>query len=114
MKYRNLGNTEPMKSDWLRPPGASMSLFPDYSRYSNTAAVTATEQYVTLAQDHNLDPAQMALAYVNGRPFLTSTIIGATTMDQLRSNIDSIHLQLSSDVLTAIDEIHNTHANPSP
>lgn len=97
-----------------QPDGARITLYPDYTRYSNPAAVSATEQYVTLARDHGLDPAQMALAYVNSRLFLTSTIIGATTMQQLRSNIDSIELSLSEEVLSAIEEIHNAHANPSP
>jgi aryl-alcohol dehydrogenase-like predicted oxidoreductase len=96
------------------PDGARITLYPDYTRYSNPAAVTATEQYVTLARSHDLDPAQMALAYVNSRAFLTSTIIGATTMDQLRSNVDSINLSLSDEVLSAIEEIHQAHANPSP
>ena len=97
-----------------QPDGARMSLFPDYTRYSNPAAVDATAKYVALARSHGLDPAQMALAYVNSRPFLTSTIVGATTMEQLRSNIDSINLSLSDEVLSAIEEIHNAHANPSP
>jgi len=97
-----------------QPDDARMSLFPDYDRYSKPAAVSATAKYVELANSHDLDPAQMALAYVNSRPFLTSTIIGATTMDQLRSNIDSINLVLADEVLSAIDEIHETHSNPSP
>jgi len=96
------------------PAGARISLFPEYTRYSSSAAVAATEAYVKLAQSHGLEPAQMALAYVNGRPFLTSTIIGATTIQQLRSNVDSINLSLSDEVLSAIEEIHNKHANPSP
>jgi len=100
--------------DAALPDGARMTLFPDYTRYSSPAAVAATEQYVKLARNHGLDPAQMALAYVNSRPFLTSTIIGATNMEQLRSNVDSINLTLSDEVLTAIEEIHHTHANPSP
>jgi len=97
-----------------RPEGARITLYPDYTRYSNPAAVAATESYVKLAHAHELDPAQMALAYVNSRPFLTSTIISATNMEQLRSNIASINLTLSAEALSAIEEIHNTHANPSP
>ena len=98
----------------ILPKGARLSLFPDYTRYSSDAAIAATEQYVALAQQHQLDPAQMALAYVNTRPFLTSTIIGATTMEQLRSNIDSINVTLSAEVLEGIEAIHNEHPNPSP
>ena len=97
-----------------QPRGARLSLFPDYTRYSSAAAITATERYVTLAQQHQLDPAQMALAYVHSRPFLTSTIIGATTMEQLKSNIDSINVALPSEVLAEIEVIHNDHPNPSP
>lgn len=97
-----------------QPEGARISLFPDYTRYSSPAAVAATEGYVTLANKHGLDPAQMALAYVNSRPFLSSTIIGATTMAQLRSNVASIDLHLSDEVLSAIEDIHQVHANPSP
>lgn len=97
-----------------RPEGARMSLFPDYTRYSNEAAIAATERYVALARQHQLDPAQMALAYVNSRPFLTSTIIGATTMEQLKSNIDSINVTLSAEVVAGIEAIHDDHPNPSP
>ncbi len=97
-----------------KPDGARLTLFPEYTRYSSTAAVNATEQYIALARQHGLDPAQMALAYVNTRPFLTGTIIGATTMDQLRSNIASIDLALSAEVLEGIEAIHNQHPNPSP
>jgi len=97
-----------------KPEGARITLYPNYTRYSSPAAVTATESYVALARKHDLDPAQMALAYVNSRPFLSSTIIGATTMEQLRSNIGSIELTLSQEVLAAIEAIHQQHANPSP
>ncbi len=96
------------------PADARLTLFPAYSRYSNPAAMEATRQYVILASHHGLDPAEMALAYVNSRPFLTSTIIGATTMGQLRSNIDSIKVALSDEVLSGIEKIHNAHTNPCP
>jgi aryl-alcohol dehydrogenase-like predicted oxidoreductase len=100
--------------DGLYPDNARLTLFPDYTRYSNAAAITATGQYIALARQHNLDPAQMALAYVNSRPFLTSTIIGATTMEQLKSNIDSINLVLPDDAIAGIEAIHQAHPNPSP
>ncbi len=88
--------------------------FPDYDRYSNPQALAATAEYVALARDHGMSPAQMALAYVNSRPFLTSNIIGATTMEQLRENIDSADLALSEEVLEGIENIHTRHPNPSP
>jgi aryl-alcohol dehydrogenase-like predicted oxidoreductase len=96
------------------PEGARLTLFPEYTRYSNAAAHSATEKYVALARAHGLEPAQMALAYVNSRPFLTSTIIGATTMAQLQCNIDSIDVILQEEVMTAIEAIHGDYPNPSP
>ena len=73
-----------------------------------------TRDYVMLARDHGLDPAQMALAYVTSRPFVTSNIIGATTVEQLRSNLASIDVQLSEQLLAEIEAIHRRHPNPSP
>lgn len=97
-----------------RPDGARITRFPNYDRYMNAQAQAATEKYVSLAGRHGLDPAQMALAYVNSRPFLTANIIGATTLEQLRSNIASIELQLPPDVLEGIEAIHVEHPNPAP
>ncbi|MGQ0530926.1 MAG: NADP(H)-dependent aldo-keto reductase [Panacagrimonas sp.] len=97
-----------------RPDNARVSLFTRFSRYTNPQAEAATAAYVELAQQHGLDPAQMALAFVNTRPFLTSTIIGATTMAQLRSNIASHDLKLSKDVLQGIEQIHKRHTIPCP
>ena len=97
-----------------QPDNARLTLFPSYTRYSNPSAITATEQYVSLAQQHQLDPAQMALAYVNSRQFLTSTIIGATNLEQLKKNIESVDMKLPDTVLEAIENIHLEHPNPSP
>jgi len=97
-----------------RPAGARISKWPDYDRYMNEQAILATEQYVELARQHDLDPAQMALAYINSRPFLTSNIIGATNMEQLKTNITSIDLTLTNEVLDGIEQIHVQHPNPSP
>jgi aryl-alcohol dehydrogenase-like predicted oxidoreductase len=96
------------------PDGARLTLFPDYSRYSSPQALSATEKYVDLAHAHGLNPAQMALAYVNSRHFLTSTIIGATSMEQLQINISSIEVQLADETLDEIEAIHTQHPNPSP
>ena len=100
--------------DNQHPEGARITNWPDYDRYTNKQAVSATELYVNLAKQHDLDPAQMALAYINSRPFLTSNIIGATSMEQLKSNIASVDLKLSEDVLDNIEKIHVQHPNPSP
>jgi len=97
-----------------RPEGARITLFPDYTRYTKPQGEKATAAYVKLAREHGLDPAQMALAYVNSRPFLTSTIIGATTMEQLAANIASIDIELSDEVLAGIEAIHTEYPNPCP
>ncbi len=96
------------------PNGSRHQLFPDFMRYFHERAVKATESYVTLARNHGLDPAQMAIAYVSTRPFVTSNIIGATSLEQLESNLDTENLVLSEDVLSGIEAIHNQHANPAP
>ncbi|MCP4452856.1 MAG: aldo/keto reductase, partial [Planctomycetes bacterium] len=100
--------------DGAEKPEDRLSRFPEYDRYSNAQALAATQEYVALARSLDLSPAQMALAYVNSRPFLTSNIIGATSMDQLRENIASIDLKLSDDVLDQIETIHKRHPNPAP
>jgi len=98
-----------------RPAGARISLFERFDRYTkNEYAIKATEAYVQLAQKHGLDPAQMALAYVNSRSFLSSNIIGATTMAQLKTDIASINLELDEELLEAIEAIHQQHPNPCP
>jgi aryl-alcohol dehydrogenase-like predicted oxidoreductase len=97
-----------------RPAGARLTLFDRFNRYSSAEAETAAAAYVRLARDHELDPAQMALAYVNSRPFVTATLIGATSMAQLRSNIASVGLTLSNEVLEGIEAIHRRQPNPCP
>lgn len=97
-----------------KPEGSRLVLFDRFTRYTNPQAEAATEAYVKLAKDNGLDPAQMALAYVNSRPFLTSNIIGATTMEQLKTDIESIDVTLSKDLVRNIEEIHVQYPNPSP
>jgi len=96
------------------PAQARITKWPHYSRYSSPQAVAATEAYVTLATKYGLDPAQMALAFVNKQPFLASNIIGATSLDQLQSNIDSVNIKLEKTLLTEIDVIHQQFPNPAP
>ena len=97
-----------------KPRKGRVTLFPNYSRYSNENAVRATEKYYNLAEEHGLSLAQMSLAFVNTRPFVTSTIIGATSIEQLTENIDSINVELSEELLEGIDAIHNDIPNPAP
>ncbi len=98
-----------------RPDGARITLFEkNYKRYTKPEALLATTAYVALAKAHNLDMAQMALAFINAQPFVTANIIGATTMEQLKSNVDAYELKLSDEVMEGIEAIHTRHPNPSP
>ncbi len=98
----------------VQPRKARITLFPNYTRYSGDTATKATQEYFDLAKEHGLSLAQMALAFVNTRPFVTSNIIGATTMEQWKENIDSINVELSDEVLDGIEAIHNAIPNPAP
>jgi len=91
-----------------------LKLFPRFARYSSDQSTEATKQYLQLAEDNNLSLAQMALAFVNQRPFIASNIIGATTVEQLKENIDSINVELSSKLLEKINAIHAVIPNPAP
>ncbi|MBY8316808.1 NADP(H)-dependent aldo-keto reductase [Vibrio fluvialis] len=97
-----------------RPTGARCSLFERFQRYFTPQGLKATEAYVNLAREFGLDPAQMALAFVNQRPFVASNIIGATNLQQLKSNIDSLELELSEELLLNIQEIGTLYSNPCP
>lgn len=98
----------------VKPPGSRLALFERFARYSNPQATCAAERYVALARERGLDPAQLALAYVTSRPFTTSTIIGATTLEQLRTDLRSVEVQLDEATIAAIDAIHTDQPNPAP
>ena len=100
--------------DNQKPEGARLTLFERFNRYLNPQATEATEAYVNLAKKNDLDPSQMALSYVSSRPFLTSNIIGATSMEQLKMDIESINIELSDDVIKDIESIHEKIPNPAP
>lgn len=91
-----------------------INLFPNYSRYSGVTATEATKKYYNLAKEHNISLAQLSLAFVNHQPFVTSNIIGASRLDQLKENIESIHIDLSEELMTSINAIHNEIPNPAP
>lgn len=97
-----------------RPPDGRLTLFARFTRYNGQQAELAAREYVALARAQGLDPAQMALAFVQSRPFMTSTIIGATTLAQLDSNIGSAQVVLGRAVLKAIEEIHSRFTIPCP
>jgi aryl-alcohol dehydrogenase-like predicted oxidoreductase len=93
---------------------ARLKLFPRFARYSSDQSTEATKRYLALAEENNMSLAQMSLAFVNQRSFVTSNIIGATSLTQLKENISSIELTLTNDVLEAIDNIHAVIPNPAP
>ena len=93
---------------------ARLKLFPRFARYSGEKAEDAAKHYLKIAEDNNMTLAQMSLAFVNQQPFVTSNIIGATNIEQLKENIDSIDVTLSEDVLQQIEEVHQVIPNPAP
>lgn len=97
-----------------KPANARLSLFPDYARYSNENGIAATAAYAELAQQNNLTPTQLALAFINQQDFLTANIIGATTLEQLKENIESVDVVLGDDVLAEIEVIHQRYTIPCP
>ncbi|MFC3149546.1 NADP(H)-dependent aldo-keto reductase [Litoribrevibacter euphylliae] len=100
--------------DGQRPEKARLTLFERFTRYTSLQAEEATQGYINVAKKHGLSPVQMALSFVTSRPFVTSNIIGATTMDQLKENIGSIELTLSDEVLSDLEAIHSANSNPCP
>lgn len=96
------------------PEKARLTLYERFSRYTNGSGADATRAYVELARHIGVSPVQLALAYVNSRSFLTSNIIGATTMEQLRENLSSLSVNLSPETLEAIETIHQEFTYPCP
>ncbi len=97
-----------------RPEGARMTLFTRFDRYNKPNVEEAVTEYVQLARDHGLSPAILAQAFVNQQPFVTSNLIGATNLEQLKENIDSVSVELSDEVLEGIKSIHRKYPNPAP
>jgi aryl-alcohol dehydrogenase-like predicted oxidoreductase len=97
-----------------RPADGRITLFERFKRYSNPQAEAATEAYLQLAEEAGLAPAQMALAFINQQRFVTSNIVGATTMAQLKENIASADIQLTDEVFSGIAQIHQRYSNPAP
>tara|TARA_R110000751_G_scaffold146601_1_gene250593 strand:- start:851 stop:1885 length:1035 start_codon:yes stop_codon:yes gene_type:complete len=91
-----------------------LKLFPRFARYSSEQSTLATKKYLELAEQNNLSLAQMSLAFVNHRPFVTSNIIGASSLIQLKENINSINLTLNEELMEQIENIHAIIPNPAP
>ncbi|CZF84760.1 General stress protein 69 [Grimontia celer] len=97
-----------------KPDGARCTRWERFARYFTEQGQAATQAYVDLAEEFAIDPSQMALAYVNIRSFVASNIIGATTIEQLKTNIDSIDVELPEELLKRIEEIGKQYSNPCP
>ena len=96
------------------PKNARLTLFPHYDRFSNKESKKAIQKYYNLAKENGMSLTTMALSFVNDRSFVTSNIIGATSIDQLKENIDSYKIFLSDELLDKINIIHNNQPNPAP
>lgn len=99
--------------DGTARPDARLNQFKQYTRYNNDNAMAATEAYAEIAQKHGLDFAQMALSFVNDRDFNHSNIIGATSVDQLKTNVESVDLILSKEVLKELEQVQQQWPDPS-
>ncbi|ACT08024.1 aldo/keto reductase [Dickeya chrysanthemi Ech1591] len=97
-----------------KPAGARNTLFSRFVRYSAPHTQQAIAEYVALAQKHGLNPAQMALAFVRQQPFVASTLLGATTLEQLKINLDSFSLTLDGEILDELEAIHRRFTIPAP
>jgi len=112
----------PLAFGWLtgkyeggaRPAGARITLFERFARYSKPESVAAASAYVALAKQHGITPTQMALAFINSRPFTTSNLVGATTLAQLTENIGSVNVKLSDEIIKDIEALHQKQPNPAP
>lgn len=93
---------------------ARLKLFPRFARYSSEQSTEATKRYLKIAEENHMSLAQMSLAFVTQQPFITSNIIGATNLEQLKENIDSIDISLSEELLDQINAVHADIPNPAP
>ncbi|WP_369047696.1 NADP(H)-dependent aldo-keto reductase [Tenacibaculum sp. UWU-22] len=97
-----------------KPENSRIIKFPRLNRYSSKESEKAVIAYQKIAKKHGISLPQMALAYVNQLPFVTSNIIGATNMEQLKENINSINIELTNEILNEIEEVHKIIPNPAP
>lgn len=100
--------------DGARPPKARLTLYDRGQRYQKPNVEEAIDAYLQLAADHDLDPSQLAIAFVVSRPFVTSAIIGATTLEQLETNLGALEVSITPELEAAINAIHQRYSNPAP
>ena len=96
------------------PDGSRLKLFPNLSRFAGIQSMKATEQYMKVAKKYKMSLTHLSLSFVNSRPFVTSNIIGASKLSQLKENIDSINIKLDDNVVREIDQIQSLIPNPAP
>ena len=96
------------------PKGSRIDLFKDFTRYNNENSIKAIEEYYKISQKFNLDFAQMSIKFCEIQPFVTSVIIGATTMQQLKTNVESVNLKLNNEIIYEINEVQKIYPNPCP
>jgi len=97
-----------------RPAGARSTLFERGNRYQKPGTEAAIDSYLAIARDFGIDPVQLAIAYVTSRPFVTANIIGATSLDQLRSDLASTQVKITPEIEARIDAAHQIHGSPAP
>jgi aryl-alcohol dehydrogenase-like predicted oxidoreductase len=95
-------------------PNARINLFPQYTRYSSAQCTEATRLYQEIAHKNGLSLTELSLAFIEQQSFVTSTIIGATSLEQLKENIDTIQVSLSDEILKAIDQVQAIIPDPAP
>ncbi|MNG04199.1 L-glyceraldehyde 3-phosphate reductase [compost metagenome] len=95
-------------------PNARIKLFPQYTRYASEQCTQATKLYQEIAKKHGLTLTELAMGFVLQQPFLTSAIIGATTLEQLKENIDTIDIVLSKEILNEIEKVQAIIPDPAP
>ena len=97
------------------PEKSRMKLFGNqFQRYKTKNGQLAIEKYYEIANKYGLDFAQMSLKFCELQPFMTSVIIGATTMDQLKTDIESVNINLTNEVINEINEVQKIYPNPCP
>lgn len=101
--------------DGKLPEGSRLKLFGNrYPRYRTPNSESAIKEYIKIANTYNLDPCQMAIKFCEIKPFVTSVLIGATKMDQLKLNIDSVNIELNNKILEDINKVQLVYSNPCP
>ena len=96
------------------PEKSRFKLFPNLARFSGENSINATDEYYEIANTFGLSLTEMAVSFVNSKEFVTSNIIGATNLNQLSENINSINKSLSTEILTSIDKVYTKYPDPAP